>query len=197
MAVARRDQAEAPCPCHVDGALLRTTCLQGIEVSLGVQPVLPLLVEDDLQAFTHRVAAEFGPAGPLDGSVRPPSDAAVRPSMTWRTVDIPGHGATPAPPPARAVRRRRASQRGSCERRGTGCPSGRWRETPTRSDSPGRTASPADPHRRSQPWLDRSLSLQTIRRCRPCRGEQSWPFGRGGECRRPMGTARFPYRADT
>lgn len=46
--------------------LLRATCLQGIEVSLGVQPVLPLLVEDDLQAFTHRVAAGFRPAGPLD-----------------------------------------------------------------------------------------------------------------------------------
>jgi ferredoxin len=39
---------------------------QGIQISLGVQPVLPLFIEDDQQALTHRVAAGFWPAGPLD-----------------------------------------------------------------------------------------------------------------------------------
>src|SRR6266568_8718793 len=45
---------------------LRAACRQGIQVPLGVQPVLPLFDEDAPQAFTHRVDAGLWPAGPLD-----------------------------------------------------------------------------------------------------------------------------------
>ena len=46
-------------------SLLCAGRLQGAQVPLGVQPVLPLLVEDDQQALPHRVAAGGRPAGPL------------------------------------------------------------------------------------------------------------------------------------
>jgi len=45
---------------------LRTARFQGFQVSLGVQPVLPLLIEDAEQALAHWVAAGLRSAGPLD-----------------------------------------------------------------------------------------------------------------------------------
>src|SRR6266700_4110021 len=51
---------------YSSSARLRGAGLQGIQVSLGVQPVLPLLVEYAQQALTHRVAARPRPDGPLD-----------------------------------------------------------------------------------------------------------------------------------
>ena len=70
----------------------RTASLEGMQVSLGVQLVLPLLVEDGQQAFTHRVAAGLRPAGASTGSVWPSSDSTVRPSMIGRTVAIRSRG---------------------------------------------------------------------------------------------------------
>src|SRR5687767_4026358 len=40
--------------------------VQGSEIPIGVHPVLPLLVEDDPQAVTHRVAARRRPSGRVD-----------------------------------------------------------------------------------------------------------------------------------
>src|ERR1700722_8296557 len=42
--------------------LRSSACRQGVQVTLGVQPVLPLFVQDGQQALTHRVAAGPQPA---------------------------------------------------------------------------------------------------------------------------------------
>ena len=40
---------------------------QDVQVPLGIEPVLPLLVEDAQEALTHRVAAASGHSGPSTG----------------------------------------------------------------------------------------------------------------------------------
>ena len=63
--------------------------LEDREVALGVEPVVPLLVEDD-RAGTRAPGSCAAAASPgaSTGSVSPASDSSVRPSTTARTVAI-------------------------------------------------------------------------------------------------------------